>query len=114
MAARKQSSLDAINSELEQPRLAHILTHKLDLMSQASIELFAAAVAKLSRAVDILINNASIMASPLMRNDQGIEAQLMTNYLGHAMLTSLLSPMLINAAQSRIVTPPPPGIICVQ
>lgn len=104
LASRNRNSLDAIRDELEQPCGGNIFAYPLDLMSPTSIGEFAETVTALNRPLDILINNAGIMASPLMLSEQGLEAQLMTNYLGHALLTSLLSPLLIKAAPSRLVT----------
>jgi NAD(P)-dependent dehydrogenase (short-subunit alcohol dehydrogenase family) len=50
--------------------------------------------------VDVLINNAGVMAVPLARSPQGFELQLATNHLGHFALTNLLLPKI----SDRIVT----------
>ena len=54
-------------------------------------------------ALNLLINNAGIMACPLARTSQGWEIQFATNHLGHFLLTMLLLPALKDAAPSRIV-----------
>ena len=55
------------------------------------------------RPVDILLNNAGLMASALERTPQGWEYQLATNHIGHFLLTCLLVPALRSAAPARIV-----------
>lgn len=75
----------------------------LDLSDPASIEAFAAAVAERWGALDLLINNAAIMASPLMRDARGYEMQFATNHLGHFHLTARLWPLLAMANGARVV-----------
>ena len=53
--------------------------------------------------LDLLINNAGIMACPLARTREGWELQLATNHLGHFLLTCLLVPALRGGTQARIV-----------
>merc|ERR1739838_1134720 len=54
--------------------------------------------------IDILINNAGIMACPKMKTKDGFEMQFGTNHLGHFLMTNLLMPQLKNAAPcARIV-----------
>jgi NAD(P)-dependent dehydrogenase (short-subunit alcohol dehydrogenase family) len=60
---------------------------QLDLATLASIHEFAAAW---DGAIDLLINNAGVMAPPLSRTAEGFELQLGTNHLGHFALTNLL------------------------
>ncbi|CAH0223656.1 Fatty acyl-CoA reductase [Arthrobacter sp. Bi26] len=86
---------------------------ELDLADQASVKEFAAgflagaapgaapgAVVRL----DILINNAAIMASPERRVGPGWESQFATNHLGHFALTNLLWPALAAARGARVVS----------
>jgi len=98
----------AAQLELAQRELAvdgrRVFTHALDLMDPLSVDAFASAVLDLGRPVDILLNNAGIMACPLTRNALGIEAQLATDYVGHAQLTSLLAKALVDAPAARVVT----------
>ncbi len=60
---------------------------ELDLASLASVQAFAAAW---SGRIDLLINNAGVMAPPLTRTEDGFELQFGTNHLGHFALTNLL------------------------
>src|SRR5882672_2501960 len=52
----------------------------------------------------ILVNNAGVMASPLMRTAQGWEMQFATNHLGHFGLTLGLEPFLREAGGARVVS----------
>jgi NAD(P)-dependent dehydrogenase (short-subunit alcohol dehydrogenase family) len=63
---------------------------KLDLTDFASIRAFAAAWG--DRPIDLLINNAGVMATPKGQTAQGYETQMGTNHLGHFLLTELLQP----------------------
>ncbi len=54
--------------------------------------------------IDILINNAGVMATPQRRTVDGFELQFGTNHLGHFALTGLLFPQLAAAESARVVT----------
>ncbi len=69
---------------------------KLDLQDLASIREFAGGV----DSVDVLINNAGIMAVPYALTKDGFESQIGTNHLGHFALTNLLLPKVTD----RVVT----------
>ena len=69
---------------------------KLDLQDLASVRAFAEGV----DAVDVLVNNAGIMAVPYAQTVDGFESQIGTNHLGHFALTNLLLPKLTD----RVVT----------
>ena len=75
----------------------------LDLLDPASIDAFAESVAAEHETIDILINNAAIMASPLMRDARGYEMQFATNHLGHFQLTARLWPLLVAGGGARVV-----------
>lgn len=75
----------------------------LDLADPSSIDAFAALVAERWDRVDILINNAAVMASPLTRDRRGYEGQFATNHLGHFQLTARLWPLLKAAGSARVV-----------
>src|SRR3954454_21944243 len=67
---------------------------ELDLGDLDSVRAFAQRVLDSGRSVDILINNAAIMACPETRVGPGWEAQFATNHLGHFALANLLWPAL--------------------
>ena len=78
---------------------------KLDLSDPASIDAFAAEVAGVTAKIDILINNAAVMANALSRDLCGYESQFATNHLGHFQMTARLWPLLKAAgAGTRIVS----------
>ncbi len=77
---------------------------ELDLADFASIRKFAAEFISSGKPLNILINNAAIMACPLTRTANGYEAQFATNHLGHFLLTTLLVPALEKGAPARIVS----------
>jgi len=77
---------------------------KLDLARLASVAAFAARLRSLGRPVDMLINNAGVMALPRrVLTVDGFEMQLGTNYLGHFALTALLLPLLRASRTRRVV-----------
>lgn len=76
---------------------------QLDLSNPISIDEFAQEVAKATSKLDILINNAAIMACPLAHDARGFESQLATNHLGHFQLTARLWPLLKAAQNARVV-----------
>jgi NAD(P)-dependent dehydrogenase (short-subunit alcohol dehydrogenase family) len=77
---------------------------ELDLAEPASIDQFAARFNASGRPIDMLINNAGIMATPLLRDARGFESQLATNHLGHFQLTARLWPALRRAGGARVVS----------
>ena len=72
----------------------------LDLVDRASIAEF---VARWSGPLHLLINNAAVMASPLLRTPEGWELQFATNHLGHFALTLGLHGALKAAGNARVV-----------
>ena len=77
---------------------------RLDLASLASIRAAAAEVLATCTRLDVLMNNAGVMAVPFARTADGFEMQFGTNHLGHFALTTHLLPLLKAAPGSRIVT----------
>ena len=76
----------------------------LDLASLASVRAAVEEVARRTDQLDVLVNNAGVMAPPFGRTADGFETQIGTNHLGHFALTSGLLPLLLAAGQSRVVT----------
>src|SRR5260221_7582385 len=76
----------------------------LDLSEPDSIRAAAGAIGERTDKVDVLMNNAGVMAIPLRRNSQGWEMQFATNHLGHFALTGLLMPRLLASDAPRVVT----------
>jgi NAD(P)-dependent dehydrogenase (short-subunit alcohol dehydrogenase family) len=84
--------------------IANVEQAALDLADPKSIDAFASGFLSRTKKLDILINNAAIMASPLMRDARGYEAQFATNHLGHFQLTARLWPALKAAGNARVVS----------
>ena len=76
----------------------------LDLADLDSVRAAADDVAARVESLDVLMNNAGVMATPKGRTPQGFETQLGTNHLGHFALTALLLPLLQRAAAPRVIT----------
>lgn len=103
IGGRNPRALDRARCEiLAASAAARVHAFALDLMSVVSVDGFADEVLALNRPIDILINNAGITGQ-LERNDQLIESQLMTNFIGHAVLSSRLANQLIRAGSARVV-----------
>jgi NAD(P)-dependent dehydrogenase (short-subunit alcohol dehydrogenase family) len=78
---------------------------ELDMASLESIRAFAAAFGARGVALDLLINNAGVMALPNRElTENGFERQFGTNHLGHFALTGLLLPAIMRAPAPRVVT----------
>ena len=80
------------------------VTVSLDLADLASVRAVVAEVAEHTEVLDVLLNNAGIMAPPLSRTTDSYEMQFGTNHLGHFALTGLLLPTLLRADRPRVVT----------
>ncbi|MDQ6839956.1 MAG: oxidoreductase [Actinomycetota bacterium] len=76
----------------------------LDLADLGSIDTFAKELAGRVDHIDMLINNAGVMAIPRMLTADGFEMQLGTNHLGHFALTLRLWPLLVARPPARVVT----------
>ncbi|MGW5800651.1 SDR family NAD(P)-dependent oxidoreductase, partial [Streptomyces bacillaris] len=78
---------------------------RLDLADLASVAEAADTVAKeVDGRLDLLVNNAGVMALPLLRTADGFEMQFGTNHLGHFALTLRLLPLLGVTGPARVVT----------
>jgi NAD(P)-dependent dehydrogenase (short-subunit alcohol dehydrogenase family) len=84
--------------------LNNVVASRLDLADPGSVDQFSEEVLGANRVLHALINNAGIMATPLLRNSRGYEMQFATNHLGHFQLTARLWQALGNAGQARVVT----------
>jgi len=78
---------------------ANVVLMSLDLASIKSIENFSLEMHKKKTKIDILINNAGIMAVPYALTEDGYESQIGVNHLGHFRLTALLWDVLSDKAR---------------
>jgi NAD(P)-dependent dehydrogenase (short-subunit alcohol dehydrogenase family) len=84
---------------------AKIAFEELDLADLASVRAFAQRMNDRGTPLDLLVNNAGVMAFPTRRTTvDGFETQFGTNHLGHFALTAQLLPLLRTAAHPRVVT----------
>jgi NAD(P)-dependent dehydrogenase (short-subunit alcohol dehydrogenase family) len=108
LAVRNKTQGETAAQEIRQQYpAAKIHVGWLDLADLASVRSFARDWLAQGQPLDILINNAAIMACPLTRSPQGWEAQFATNHLGHFVLTTALLPALqqavARAGDARVV-----------
>lgn len=105
MAVRDQEkaalAIDEVRAETPDASLELV---ELDLASQASCRRAAEQVRAGHHRLDLLVNNAGLMATPQRQTEDGFELQLGVNHLGHWTLTALLMPSLLAASQARVVT----------
>ncbi|MBJ7476464.1 oxidoreductase [Rhodococcus sp. (in: high G+C Gram-positive bacteria)] len=92
LACRDTTKADVVAAEIG----SNAVVRKLDLSDLSSVRAFADATDK----VDVLVNNAGVMAVPFRRTVDGFEMQIGTNHLGHFALTGLLKDKLTD----RVVT----------
>jgi NAD(P)-dependent dehydrogenase (short-subunit alcohol dehydrogenase family) len=82
---------------------ADLETRTIDLTSLESVRACAEGILEAHDRIDVLINNAGVMVCPYSTNSDGFENQLMSNHLGHFLLSLLLTPALIRGAPSRLI-----------
>jgi len=101
-------NLDKGHAAIEQVRAAvpdaQVQLEELDLASLESVRGFAERYRTTHDRLDILINNAGVMAPPRRRTADGFELQFGTNHLGHFLLTTLLLDLMEGREDTRVVT----------
>lgn len=104
MAVRNTKKGETVAQEIKKsfPN-ATIDVRKLELNSLKSIDAFAKSVTANYDRLDILINNAGVMACPFSKTEDGFEIQMGVNHLGHFALTGHLMPLLKKTKSARIV-----------
>jgi NAD(P)-dependent dehydrogenase (short-subunit alcohol dehydrogenase family) len=95
------AAVDRIRREVP---AARVDVASLDVADLASVRAFAEAEDDAGRPLDLLVNNAGVMATPHRTTADGFELQLGTNHLGHFALTGLLLDRLRSAPAARVVT----------
>ncbi|MFJ9828780.1 oxidoreductase [Streptomyces sp. NPDC101160] len=83
---------------------ARLDVRRVDLADLASVREFAAKLRADHRHLDVLVNNAGVMAPPRTLSAQGHELQFAANHLGHFALTGLLLDRLAAGREPRVVT----------
>lgn len=105
LACRDVTKADAAAALIraEMPE-AVVAVEPLDLGSLASVRAFAERALAEHERIDLLVNNAGVMAPPRRETADGFELQLGTNHLGHFALTGLLLDRLQATPGARVVT----------
>ncbi len=99
--AKGRAAMASINSEVPGARLE---LYPVDLASLDSVRACAAAIRSEHERIDVLINNAGVVATPASRTADGFEYQVGTNHLGHVVFTAELLPAHGLADAARVVT----------
>lgn len=98
---RGQNAVLQVRNELN---VTNVEFMKLDLNDLESVQTFAQEFKKKYDKLDILLNNAGIMALPKRSTTkQGYEKQIGVNHLGHFLLTNLLNDRLSASGEARVV-----------
>ena len=100
-AAKAEEAMDRI---LDAHPGADVEIVALDLSDLSSVESAAAEVAARPEPLDLLVNNAGVMATPKRETADGFELQFGTNHLGHFALTGRLIERLLAADAPRVVS----------
>jgi NAD(P)-dependent dehydrogenase (short-subunit alcohol dehydrogenase family) len=104
MAARNQAKAAAARDEILAAHPdASLEIVELDLASQAAVADAARAIVDGHDRIDVLMNNAGLMAMPQGTTVDGFETQWGVNVLGHWTLTSLLLPTIVATPGARVV-----------
>ncbi|MFT4970790.1 MAG: NAD(P)-dependent dehydrogenase (short-subunit alcohol dehydrogenase family) [Chitinophagales bacterium] len=104
MAVRNTEKGEAVAAEFKKANPdAKIDVRQLDLGSLTSVQSFADGMNASYDRLDVLINNAGVMACPFSKTEDKFEIQMGTNHFGHFALTGLLMPLLKKTKGSRIV-----------
>ena len=80
-----------------------IVIRSLNLSDLGTVEKFVTELSRSESRIDILINNAGVMACPEFRVSSGWESQFAINHLGHFALTTQMLPLLMSSEAPRVV-----------
>ncbi len=103
LCGRDATKLAATGDEIAAGTGAKVDTLTCDLGSMESIRAAAKEANQRFDKIDLLINNAGVMACPQGRTEDGFETQFGTNHLGHFLLTNLLMPLVGKGESPRII-----------
>ena len=102
LLARDRDKLEGVLAQLGEENPSADYDHEIiDLADLDSVRRGAANLLERYPEIDMLVNNAGVMACPLAHTTQGFEMQFGTNHLGHFLLTGLLLPALLASAENR-------------
>ena len=104
MACRSRRKGEAARAELLKLGASGVDLIDLDLSDLNSVDACCREVQSRYDRLDLLINNAGLMAPPRLLSKQGLEMQFAVNHLGHFALTGSLLPLMEGRDQARVVT----------
>ena len=104
IAARNVPKAEGVAREIEASTGSSVSVMDLELDSLAKARDFAERFLDGHDTLQILVNNAGVMACPFERTADGFELQFGTNHLGHFLMTCLIAPALVRGAPARIVS----------
>jgi NAD(P)-dependent dehydrogenase (short-subunit alcohol dehydrogenase family) len=94
--SKAEAAIDDIKKNVPNANISYL---KMDLTSFASIKSAVDEFQSRSSRLDILCNNAGVLAMPFSLTEDGYEIQFGTNHMGHFLLTKLLMPTLLRTAE---------------
>jgi NAD(P)-dependent dehydrogenase (short-subunit alcohol dehydrogenase family) len=104
LACRSAPKAEAALAQIAPGARGRVWTEPLDLADLASVRDFATRVKAAHGRLDLLLNNAGVMAPKhRLTTAQGYELQFGVNFLGHFLLTALLLEPLMRAPGARVV-----------
>lgn len=103
IAGRDATKLAAASDEIAEATGAKVDSLIVDLASLDSIRQAGREARERFEKIDLLINNAGVMAAPEGKTADGFETQFGTNHLGHFLLTKELMPLVRKGSRQRIV-----------
>ena len=104
MACRSRRKAEAARSQLLEAGLTGLDLLELDLADLNSVQRAASELRDRYGHLDLLLNNAGVMAPPRTLTNQGHELQFGVNHLGHMALTLQLLPLMQSRHDARVVT----------
>jgi NAD(P)-dependent dehydrogenase (short-subunit alcohol dehydrogenase family) len=99
---KAEAARDRIKAAVPGNRGVEVAT--FDLADLSSVQAWATRARDFGLSLDLLVNNAGVMATPAMKTQDGFEYQLGVNHMGHFLLTNMLLPLMTSPERpSRIV-----------
>jgi retinol dehydrogenase-12 len=97
LACRNEAKAKVAIDEIDDPE--HTVFMHLDLSDLSSVRKFVQTFTSKYDRLDVLVNNAGVMACPFGRTKDGFETHIGCNHLGHFLLFKLLTPVLLRTAE---------------
>lgn len=104
LTARDIAKGEQVAASIREATANDVEVEELELGSLASVRAFAHRFLARDQKLQILVNNAGVMACPYGTTEDGFELQFGTNHLGHFLMTGLIAPALLAGAPARVVS----------